>query len=630
MFFCCLQMRKVFVFLGVLLTLTSLSCRSTVTSDINNANRFFKYVSTETKFDLGDSNKFEFEIKGSETDGKGRLLIHYEKKRHTDNAKLGTFIKLSENGGETFGKEYEFATKLKPEKGFSSYGFYFVGKGIAVTAVKDRNLYYSYSKESLENWSNPVQINDENHSLEGNIKLLSPNENVVYCVWIDKRRGVNLLFFSVSLDGGKTWKANHPIDFDFRKGAQGFPQIVYGENGRLLVFWEDRRDRNTLVDIRYSYSDDQGETWIASQKINDDTEEVWQIRPTVVSQGSNIYIAFADFRDKGEAGDNDWNIYFTSSTDNGTTWNKNDRINDIKIGRDHSPHFSIDDLGNLYCLWHSTRETLFGQVIFSYSKDQGKTWSPSIALTPENEMVRSETVFIQNLLQDKYLIHWGKENYNQGNSVFSWLTRSSEPLINGGLENKEEIVSPLKYRVGDTLFSDDFSGQTAAKWEVSEGFWDVVNGNYVGVHTSNSLPYASFARFDEPDKYIMQGRFKYDPVSHFAANLYFRTDKAGFRRYVISNHFRKGVWLSIKDDEKPHTPHPSGGIPLKQKRLPFRQDRWYKFTLVVTPEQVDYYVEGKLMLSYKGKLTLPKGKIGIGGITYSPTSFDDISISELK
>ena len=44
--------------------------------------------------------------------------------------------------------------------------------------------------------------------------------------------------------------------------------------------------------------------------------------PSVAADASNIYVAFGDFREKGAEDDNDWNIYFARSEDNGSTWKK--------------------------------------------------------------------------------------------------------------------------------------------------------------------------------------------------------------------------------------------------------------------------------------------------------------------
>jgi hypothetical protein len=91
--------------------------------------------------------------------------------------------------------------------------------------------------------------------------------------------------------------------------------------------------------------------------------------------------------------------------------------------------------------------------------------------------------------------------------------------------------------------------------------------------------------------------------------------------------------LSIKEDDSPPLsfgPFALDGRPLAQRRFPFQNDRWYEFTLVVRPERVDYFVNGRWMLSYKGRLKLPPGSFGIGGFGSAPTYFDDIVVSDLR
>ena len=51
---------------------------------------------------------------------------------------------------------------------------------------------------------------------------------------------------------------------------------------------------------------------------------------------------------------------------------------------------------------------------------------------------------------------------------------------------------------------------------------------------------------------------------------------------------------------------------------------------MVTPTRVEYYVDGSLMLSYDGRLQLPPGRIGVGGLSSAPTYFDDIAIYQLS
>jgi len=615
----------VVLFIFSLLNVACSFIKSTTTENL-----FTKFKTSEMSLEFGDLDKFEFENVAFVSDQADRVLVRYEKKEKQSSKDLGHFFRISEDGGESFGREYEAAKLIDGE--FNGYVFYFTENGLSATVTaKDGNLFYTASDESFENWSVPIQINDENGSIAGGLDLLSKNENDLFIAFMDKRRGFDQIFFSASGDGGKTWSPNQPVESDFRKGRQGHQKLLIGEDGRLFVFWEDWRDNNTLVDIRCSYTDDSGKTWSPSQKINDDEEEVWQRFPAVVADGPNIYVTFSDFREKGEGDDGDWNIYFARSTDNGATWEKNRRLNDIKEGRDLGRSLVKDKDGTLYCMWWTTRETLFGQLAFSYSNDGGKSWSPSIALTPRNEMVKFGWSSILNVSSDKLIVHWVREEYGLEEIKFSFLQNSMDPLFLGSDERPvEEETVQLKYQLGSTLFTDDFSKDVAEKWETVLGFWDVVDGTYMGVNPDKERSFMSLAKFNETDRYVLTGRFKLDKVAHISANIYFRVGKKGLRHYVITNHFRRGVWLSIKDNDLPNGLNVIGGKPLVQKRFSFRQDRWYQFKVIVTPEKLDYYIDGLLMLTQTERLTLPKGRFGVGGWVHAPTYFDDISVSGLK
>ncbi|MEZ5426230.1 MAG: sialidase family protein [Pyrinomonadaceae bacterium] len=619
--------------LGVLCLIFPASCRN-VNETGRETKTFYRYRITPAEFDLGDREKFGFAILEFVSDKMGRLLVQYEKSDRSERNVLGRFIRISEDGGKTFGKEIELGGFWDSGESFSGFSFYFVGKRLAVAAFRDGNFFYSLSDENLENWTVPVQVNDEQSAYAGGLKLIQPDERRVFCVWMDKRRGFNLIFFSSSEDGGRNWSPNQPIEYDFREGPQIVRDFIAGADGRLLVFWEDWRDRKTLADIRCSYSDDGGISWVPSRKINDDEKEVWQLAPSVAVNGRNIYIVFGDFREEGEEGDNDWNIYFSRSTDNGITWEKNRRLNDIREGRDLSPGLEIDGRGRLYCSWWTTRETLLGQIAFSYSDDGGETWSPSITLTDPSEMYKDTVNPIISFSEDKLLINHVREEYGKSFLVYSFLEKMPERLESGAGAPKPEAENPapLKFEIGETLFSDDFSGEKADNWQVGTGFWEIVGGTYMGISPNSKTPasFASFLKFEEPERYVLRGRFRLDQVAHTAANIYVRADRSGLRHYVITNNFRRGAWISLKNDDLPGGLHISGGTPLIQKRFPFKQNVWYEFSLAVTPERIDYYVDGRLMLSYQGKLVLPRGRMGVGGLWSSPTYFDDISVAELK
>ena len=586
------------------------------------------FTPVKAELNLGDTSKFEFTVTFATSDGDRRLLVGYSKLDRHNNEYLGSFFSISTDEGASFGPERD-----------SPGGIHFVEGGLAAaktatSAGGGTNIFYTRSYNDGETWTEPVQINDEQGSVQfgfgGGLSFVQPSQADVYFLWTDRRRGFLSLFSSASHDGGRTWVPNQVVEYDFREGEQTAPLLLTGARGRLIAIWIDWRSRQTLADIRSAYSDDGGQHWSASQKINDDSEHVWQIAPVAVVRGNRVCVAFQDFREPGEEGDNDWNIYFARSDDNGKTWTKNVRVNDVQEGQDSSAGLLVDEAGTLYCTWRTCRRSLLGHVAFSYSTDQGQSWSRSTLVDESAEMLFREPVLPPVALGDKLLCSWHETSFDSVKSRFAWLKPSlgPTPIESGaGRPPIEEREAPGDVR-GNVLFADDFSSESSRRWQPTSGVWMVVDGVYMGVEPASQGGFSSFADFKEPQSYILRGKFKLDPVNHYRANIYFRSDPARGTYYAITNEFRAGVWLSIKDNAKPRTF--LVGRALAERRFPFQNNRWYQFTLIVAPERVDYFVDGRLMVRSTSPLRLPAGAIGVGGGGPAPSYFDDLVVSEPK
>ena len=595
----------------------------------SNSNHDFRPVRAE--FNLGDAARFKFKITGQSTDGQSRLLVQYEKHELVGKKMLGVFFKISTDGGASFGPERSLPESPSRQDALTWKNLVFTKGGLAAvwgSRGTRINLFYARSDAEGANWSEPAQINDDQDSVSHFGGIIQPSEEEVYCLWEDSRRGFPLIFFSASRDGGRTWSPNKAVEYDFREAEQVRPRLAAGAGGRLLAFWEDSRDRHTLKDIRFAYSDDGGRHWTPSQKINDDNQHVWQGRPVVVARGNKIYVAFDDFREPGEEGDNDWNIYFAASEDNGETWSKNIRLNDVQAGVDDTAVLNLDEHGNLHCIWRSCRATILGQVYFARSTDGGKSWSRAIRVDEGDQMLFRSPYGDLLSLGEKLLCSWQEHD----KILPTWVEPLREPApVMPAPEPKQPTL--ISFSEGERLFADDFSDGVAARWQPATGVWMVTAGAYMGVEPGTKhVFFSSFARLKEPEGYLVRGRFKLDPVDHRMANLYFRADPAGGKHYVIGHGFRTGVCLSLKEHDSPPMVFMGfvlEGQALAERRFPFQDNRWYDFTLIVTPEQVDYYIDGRWMLTHKGQLKLPPGSIGIGGVGSAPTYFDDIAVYKM-
>jgi hypothetical protein len=588
-----------------------------------------------TEFNLGNTSRFQFKTIAIFSDKQDRLLLAYEKYDRASGKKLGEFFRISTDAGRSFGPERAPPKTPAVEIPLISSQLAFVKGGLVAVGQVGANLFYSRSETDGATWSAPVQINDEQDSVAVFSPPVQPSERDVYCLWADRRRGFPLIFFSASHDGGRTWSPNQAVEYDFREGEQTHPGLVAGADGRLLAFWTDARDRRTLKDIRGAYSDDGGQHWSASQRINDDTEPVWQDTSSVVTRGREIYHTFQDFRERGTEGAYECNVYFTRSTDNGQTWSKNVRVNDIAQGDVGRAGLVMDARGTLYCLWGSARESIFGHVFLAYSTDGGQSWSRAVQVDEGEHMAFRIPARLVALSGNKLLSQWCENRYGEDEYHLTRLEplTAPPPAEASTPVPRPERSAPPALGEGERLFADDFSDGTDARWQTAAGIWMIVDGSYMGVEPGARAFFSSFARFKEPDRYILRGRFKLDPMHHQMAYIYFRANPAERRYYVIGNSFRIGACLSLRTDDAP----PVGfgafvldGHPLAQRRFPFQNNHWYPFALVVTPERVDYYVDGRWMLSYEEPLKLPPGRVGIGGWSSAPTYFDDIAVYEKK
>jgi len=613
----------------ILFGLFTVSCDSFASSSSKEPS-FYQFVASETRFDLGEGN-YKLDVINYATNKDGSFLVQYTKKDKVSGPGKGRFFRVSKNAGEKFGREYKL-----PESYFGSFDqsfgieFHFLNDSIAATIRKGGDVFFTKQGNLLGEWDDPVRINDETGINPINLQMQQTENGNIISLWADRRSGVETLFSSYLLDGGKTWSPNKAIEHDFHNAKQQNPILVLGANGRLHAFWQDWRDQKTLVDIRYSFSDDHGESWSPSVKINDDSEAVWQLDPSVIVSGNTILITFQDFREKGTDDDRDWNVYYSRSSDNGETWEKNKRLNDVKIGRQEMPRLGADKAGNIFCIWATAQDTIFQQIAFSYSSDDGNSWSPSIILTDRDNKTIKGNLFLRVFSENKLIAGWSEESYAGSRRVFSQIERSSESISQAQIESKPQVsVNPIDSTAGKVLFEDNFYKGSEEKWEIADGVWSVINEEYVGV-IPEIRNFVSYARLKEPKRYVFKGRFKLDKTSHMNADIYFRTSADGLRHYVIKNRFRHGSWLSIKNNDLPNGLSVLGGTPLEEKPFSFRSDRWYEFKLVVSSNQIDYYIDEKLFISHAGATTLSEGKIGIGGWATSPAYFDDISLSELN
>ncbi len=240
-----------------------------------------------------------------------------------------------------------------------------------LTSRDSTRIMFAYSTDSATSWSSAIRISDrqgdcsdKDSTTEGAVPAVGP-QGQVYIAWA----GLNKIWFDKSTDGGRTFGndkiiAEQPGGWDFPVSGlmrcNGLPQTLCDTSksspfyGTIYVVFSDQRNGEDNTDVFLVKSTDQGETWSAPVKVNQDTGRAQQFFPwAAIDPGSGyLYVVFYDRREhKGDTTD----VYLARSTDGGETFS------DFRVNQDSfvpcADYFLGDYIGitalngNVYPVW---------------------------------------------------------------------------------------------------------------------------------------------------------------------------------------------------------------------------------------------------------------------------------------
>jgi len=207
---------------------------------------------------------------------------------------------------------------------------------------------------------------------------------VVYAVFEDGRNsGCDLdIYFAKSADGGASFESNVRVnDSTISWNDQYDPAIAVDGNGVIYVVFEDERNANCIQDIYFARSTDGGTSFEANVKVNDDPTR-WrrQYDPSIAVHDGNIYVVWEDDRDHVGI----YDVYFARSTDGGAHFGTNVKLNDNSAWyiQQWDPVIAVDKDGNIYVAFEDGRDRIgFYSIYFTKSTDGGATFSPNIKVS---------------------------------------------------------------------------------------------------------------------------------------------------------------------------------------------------------------------------------------------------------
>ncbi|GBC75084.1 hypothetical protein HRbin06_00397 [archaeon HR06] len=148
----------------------------------------------------------------------------------------------------------------------------------------------------------------------------------------------------------------------FRAWSSSFAYIATGPEGEVYYVFAANPPGPDPSDIYFSRSLDGGRSWSLPKKVNDDMSSNGQFFPFIaVDEKGIIHIAWGDKRD--DPSDTRYHIYYTRSTDKGETFEINSRVSDFPSNPMQSgiPEFIGDYFGlaarggEVYVVWVDSR-----------------------------------------------------------------------------------------------------------------------------------------------------------------------------------------------------------------------------------------------------------------------------------
>jgi hypothetical protein len=205
-----------------------------------------------------------------------------------------------------------------------------------------------------ETWTEPTEVFRTQET--GRIDMVARGDTIHF-VWSGRFNYDDEweIYYIRSTDSGESWSENTMLS-TYDEYGTNFPTISVNSLGNIAVGWMDYKHSPYLItgDIFIRYSYDGGESWIEEEQLTAH-HLVFPVR--VLWSGDSIHAVWEDWRNEQP------DIYYNCSTDNGLTWGEEQRVEDDP-GSSEDPDLAV--IGeNIHLVWADFGQTSGSGIYYS-------------------------------------------------------------------------------------------------------------------------------------------------------------------------------------------------------------------------------------------------------------------------
>lgn len=295
----------------------------------------------------------------------------------------------------------------------------------------DYDIFYARDSNDGQRFSANVRVNDDKNDRGGEQGFMADDffdhsagsmdeafqtlpslaigpDGTMYVAWQDYRRNQADIYFSKSMDSGKTFSPNVRVNDDVGRAGQLYPSLAVDRSGTVYLAWHDFRKGDQ--DIYFSTSTDGGKTFSPNLRVNDDTGTAGQFNPSLaVDEQGAVHIAWHDLRNE-EA-----DIYYAMSRDGGVTFSRNVRVNDDRgEAFQFHPSLGINGQGDIGIAWEDYRNG-HADIFFAKKPIQASSFSKNIRVNDDARPVGHLHASLAGTSGNEFVVMWEDQRHeNQG------------------------------------------------------------------------------------------------------------------------------------------------------------------------------------------------------------------------